>query len=171
MDLWVHRCGKEAAGLRSMFQVTLVRQRPCMIDREGVTRNATCQRAEPLFHSPRPRALVTPALGVNITASPCLPARGLFDDHFTLTPPLVWPAITLLVLGLGANMPRLGAALAGLPDPGRSVFGYLHAVGMPGFAAAAVWEVTKGWRDDLMKPRRAARRCVKLGIGAYSAMR
>lgn len=41
---------------------------------------------------------------------------------------------------------------------------------MVAFTAAAVWEVLRGWRDDLVEPRRAARRWVALGIGVYAAI-
>ena len=35
---------------------------------------------------------------------------------------------------------------------------------------AALWEVLHGWHSDLVEPRRAARRWVAGGIGAYAAI-
>jgi AraC-like DNA-binding protein len=129
-----------------------------------------CQRAELLFVLPRPLALVTLALCVSSTAWLWLAARGLFDDHFALTLPVLGGAVGLVVLGLAANGPRMDAELAGLPDPGASLLSQLHALAMLAFTAAALWEVARGWRDDLVEPRRAARRWVALGIGLYAAV-
>jgi AraC-like DNA-binding protein len=47
---------------------------------------------------------------------------------------------------------------------------HLHAVAMLGFTCAALWEVARGWRDDLVEPRRAVRRWAALGIGVYAAV-
>jgi AraC-like DNA-binding protein len=44
----------------------------------------------------------------------------------------------------------------------------VQAVAMLGFSAAALWEVIRGWSNDLVEPRRAARRWVALGIGVYA---
>ena len=129
-----------------------------------------CQRAELLFPLPRPLALAVLALCVSSTAWLWLAARCLFDDHFALTPSLVGAALGLVIVGLAGNVPRLDAALAGLPDPGATALGYVHAAAMVGFTAAAVWEVMRGWRDDLVAPRRAARRWVALGIGVYASL-
>ena len=41
---------------------------------------------------------------------------------------------------------------------------------MLGFTAAALWEVARGWGDDLVEPRRAVRRWVALGIGLYATV-
>ena len=129
-----------------------------------------CQRAELTFLLPRPLALVVLALCVSSTAWLWLAARSLFDDHFALTPPLGGTALGLVVIGLAGNVPRLDAALVGRPDPGVTVLGQVHAVAMVGFTAAAVREVMHGWRDDLVAPRRAARRWVALGIGVYASL-
>lgn len=129
-----------------------------------------CQRAELLFVLPRPLALVTLAMCVSSTTWLWLAARGLFDDRFAFTAPVLGGTLGMLVLGLTANVPRMDAALAGLPDPGAGVLGQLHAAGMLGFTAAALWEVAHGWNDDLVEPRRAARRWVALGIGLYAAV-
>jgi AraC-like DNA-binding protein len=129
-----------------------------------------CQRAELLFILPRPLALTALALCVSSTAWLWLAARGLFDDHFALRLPLLGLAIALLALGLAANVPRLDVAFAGLAGTETPVLERVHAVAMLGFSAAAVWEVARGWRNDLVEPRRAARRWVALGIGLYAAV-
>ena len=129
-----------------------------------------CQRAELLFLLPRPLALVVLALCVSSTAWLWLAARSLFDDHFGLTPLRVGAALGLVIVGLAGNVPRLDAALAGRPDPGATLLGQVHAAAMVGFTGAAVWEVMRGWRDDLVAPRRAARRWVALGIGVYASL-
>ena len=129
-----------------------------------------CQRAELLFVLPRPLALVILALCVSSTTWLWLAARGLFDDRFAFTAPLLGGAFGMLALGLAANVPRMDAALAGLPDPSAGLLGQLHAVAMLGFTAAALWEVARGWNDDLVEPRRAARRWVAMGIGLYAAI-
>ena len=129
-----------------------------------------CQRAELLFALPRPLALVTLALCVGSTTWLWLAARGLFDDRFVFTAPLLASALGMLALGLAANVPRMDATRAGLPDPGADVLGQLHAAAMLGFTAAALWEVARGRNDDLVEPRRAARRWVALGIGLYAAV-
>lgn len=129
-----------------------------------------CQRSELLFLLPRPLALVTLALCTSSTAWLWLAARGLFDDHFALTAPVLAPPIALMVLGLTENVPQLDAALAGLPRPEGGMLEHLHALAMLGFTAAALWEVARGWRDDLVEPRRAVRRWAALGIGVYAAV-
>lgn len=129
-----------------------------------------CQRAELWFALPRPLALVTLALCVSSTAWLWLAARALFDDHFSFTLLQLGGALGLMVLGLAENVPRLNAAQATQSDPGASWLMYLHAVAMLGFSAAALWAVIRGWSDDLVEPRRAARRWVSLGIGVYAAI-
>lgn len=129
-----------------------------------------CQRADLLFTLPRPVALLTLALCVSSTTWLWLAARGLFDDRFGFSTPLLGGAAGMLALGLAANVPRMNAALAGLPDPGGGVLAPLHAAAMLGFTAAALWEVARGWNDDLVEPRRATRRWVALGIGLYAAV-
>jgi AraC-like DNA-binding protein len=129
-----------------------------------------CQRSELLFMLPRPLALVTLALCTSGTAWLWLAARGLFDDRFALTAPLLGAPIALMLIGLVENVPQLDAARAGLPRPESGVLEHLHALAMLGFTAAALWEVARGWRDDLVEPRRAVRRWAALGIGVYAAV-
>ncbi|MBX3637377.1 MAG: hypothetical protein KF683_18570 [Rubrivivax sp.] len=129
-----------------------------------------CQRSELLFLLPRPLALVTLALCTSSTAWLWHAARGLFDDRFALTVPLLAAPIALMLIGLAGNVPQLDAALAGLPRPEGDLLEHLHALAMIGFTAGALWEVARGWRDDLVEPRRAVRRWVALGIGVYAAV-
>ena len=129
-----------------------------------------CQRAELMSALPRPLAIAALALCVSTTAWLWLAARGLFDDRFALTPALLAPAIGLMAIGLAANLPRLSAQLDGLPLPGATALAAVHAVAMLAFTAAAVWEVVRGWRDELVEPRRAARRWIALGIGLYASI-
>ena len=129
-----------------------------------------CQRAELVFLLPRPLALAVLAPCVSSTAWLWLAARSLFDDHFALTPALLGAALGLVIVGLKGNVPRLDAALAGRPDPGITVLGQVHAAAMIGFTAAAVWEVMRGWRDDLVAraaPRAAGR---PWASGVYAAL-
>jgi AraC-like DNA-binding protein len=129
-----------------------------------------CQRAELMLMLPRPLGIVALALCVSATAWLWLAARSLFDDHFALERMLLAAPAALLALGLADKLPRFDAAHAGLPRPEHALLGPLHAVAMVGFTAAALWEVARGWRDDLVEPRRAARRWVALGIGLYAAI-
>lgn len=129
-----------------------------------------CQRAELLFALPRSLGLVSMALCTSSTGWLWLSARALFEDRFVLTPPILAGPLGLMVLGLAANAPRRDAALAGLPDPGITLLGQLHASAMLAFTAATLWELARGWRSDLVEPRRAARRWVALGIGLYAAV-
>ena len=129
-----------------------------------------CQRAELLFALPRPLALGALALCVSSTGWLWLAARGLFDDRFTFGPATLAPPLGLIALGLAANVARMEAGRAGLPDPGATALTHLHAAAMLAFTAGALWEVARGWREDLVEPRRAARRWVALGIGLYAAV-
>jgi len=129
-----------------------------------------CQRAELLFALPRPPALAALALCTSSTAWLWLAARGLFDDRFAFTLLPFGIPLGMLVLGLAANVPRMDAALNGIPKPDASLLVQLHVLAMLGFTAAALWEVVHGWRDDLVEPRRAARRWVALGVGLYAAV-
>lgn len=128
-----------------------------------------CQRAELLSALPRPLAIAALALCVSATAWLWLAARSLFRDHFALTTPLLGSALGLSALGLLANVPGM-PALEGLSDSGSAPLTVAHTLAMLGFTAAALWEVARGWRDDLVEPRRAARRWAALGIGVYAAV-
>jgi AraC-like DNA-binding protein len=129
-----------------------------------------CQRGELLMLLPHVPALAALALCVSGTGWMWLAARGLFDDAFA--PRAVWLAVPLglAALGLAANVPRLDAVAVGRPDPGITAVGQWHALAMLGCTAAALWEVVRGWRDDLVEQRRVVRRWVGLGIGLYGTV-
>lgn len=129
-----------------------------------------CQRAEMLFALPFPLAVVTLALCASATAWLWLAARAMFQDDFRLSPPLMAIAAAMVALGLAANLPRMSAHDHGQPDPGPGWLTLAHAAAMLAFTAAALWEVARGWRDDLVEPRRAVRRWVALGIGGYASV-
>jgi AraC-like DNA-binding protein len=129
-----------------------------------------CQRAELLVQIPRPVVWGVLALCTSSTAWLWLAARGLFDDRFRWDWPRVAAGAAMVGLGLSSNAPRLEAMLSGHADPGPGALTPWHAAAMIAFTAAAVWEVLRGWRDDLVEPRRVARRWVALGIGVYAAI-
>jgi AraC-like DNA-binding protein len=128
-----------------------------------------CQQADVLLSLPRPLGVALMALCVSGTAWLWVAARALFDDGFSFTPSVWGPALAMVVLGLTGHLPRLlewtdGASRAGLAlEP-------LHGAAMLAFTAAALWEIVRGWRDDLVEPRRVARRWGAMGIGVYAAV-
>jgi AraC-like DNA-binding protein len=129
-----------------------------------------CQSQRLMLALPYPLAWLAIALCVGATAWLWLSARGLFSDEFTLSLPMLAAAAALMSLGLTAALPRWQAVASGLPRPEPTLLTHLHALAMLGFTAAAVWEVARGWRDDLVEPRRALRRWVALGIGGYASV-
>lgn len=129
-----------------------------------------CQRAALMTLLPQPIAYSVLALCTSSTAWLWLAARALFADEFRWDWPQAAAAAALLALGLASNVPRLDALLDGSADPGPGPLTPWHAAAMVGFTAAAVWEVLRSWRDDLVEPRRTARRWVALGIGVYAAI-
>jgi AraC-like DNA-binding protein len=129
-----------------------------------------CQRAELFFALPRALAVVALTLCVCNIALMWLAARSLFDDDFAFTLPLLGSVIGMAALGLWANLPRMDTIREGLPDPGATLLTQVHAIAMLGFIAATLWEMARGWPDDLVEPRRAVRRWVALGIGLYAAV-
>jgi AraC-like DNA-binding protein len=129
-----------------------------------------CQRTALLVEVPRPLVWGALALCTSSTVWLWLAARGLFDDGFRWDWPLLAAGAGMVALGLAASAPRLDALLAGRADRGPGTLTAVHAVAMVAFTAAAVWEVLRGWRDDLVEPRRVARRWVALGIGIYAAI-
>jgi AraC-like DNA-binding protein len=128
-----------------------------------------CQRSELLVALPPALAWPVLALCVSGTAWLWLAARAVFNDRFAFTP----LAVAVLLLGMGAGLvgtaPRLLAAQAGQPfaPAGPSVG---QALVMAALTAAALWEVLRGWRDDLVEPRRLARRWVALGVAVYAVV-
>jgi AraC-like DNA-binding protein len=129
-----------------------------------------CQRAELLLRIPSPLVWVVIALCTSSTAWLWLAIRALFDDHFRWDGPRAAAGMAMAALGLAANAPRLSAMLAGHADPGSGPLAPWHAAAMIAFTAAAIREVLRGWRDDLVEPRRAARRWAALGIGVYASV-
>ncbi|HZW76065.1 MAG TPA: helix-turn-helix transcriptional regulator, partial [Caldimonas sp.] len=129
-----------------------------------------CQRAELMVVLPYPLAVGVMALCVSSTAWLWLATRGLFRDDFELGMSVLAIPLAMVALGVAANLPRLQALFDGRADPGPGGLTLVHAIAMLLFTAAAVWEMSRGWRDDLVEPRRATRRWVALGIGAYASV-
>lgn len=129
-----------------------------------------CQQGDVLLSLPRPLGLVMMAGCVGSAAWMWIAARALFNDDFAFSAPVVALAVGLAVLGLAANVPHLPEAAGQVPGEVVSGVSGVHAAAMLGFTAAALWEIAHGWRDDLVEPRRAARRWVALGIGLYAAV-
>lgn len=129
-----------------------------------------CQRAALMTLLPSPVAYGVLALCVSSTAWLWLAARALFNDRFGWTWSSMALALGMVALGTAAAAPRLAALLGGNADPERTMLTTLHALAMVAFTLAALWEVLRGWQDDLVEPRRAARRWAALGIGVYAAL-
>jgi len=129
-----------------------------------------CQRAALMTLLPSAIAYAALALCVSSTAWLWLAARALFNDRFRWAGPVLALALGMVLLGSAAAAPRLAARLEGGADPGRTALGTVHALAMVAFTLAALWEVLRGWQDDLVEPRRAARRWAALGIGVYATL-
>ena len=128
-----------------------------------------CQQADVLLGTPRPLTLVLMALCVSTTAWMWVAARALFNDGFAFSLPLSAAALAMVALGMAAHVPRLPEWPSGPVEPG-SLLERLHGAAMLAFTAGALWEIVRGWRDDLVEPRRAARRWVAMGIGLYASV-
>lgn len=133
-----------------------------------------CQQGDVLLSLPRPLILVLMALCVSSTAWMWIAARALFNDDFAFSVRAIALALALVALGLAANVPFLpevgGSRTAYQPGAVVSALSRLHAAAMLAFTAAALWEIVHGWNDDLVEPRRAARRWAAMGIGLYAAV-
>ena len=129
-----------------------------------------CQQADVLFALPRPLIHVALALCVSSTAWMWVAARALFCDDFAFSVPVVATVLAMVALGLAANLPYLPDAAVALPMALVRHLSQLHAVAMLVVVGAALWEIARGWQDDLVEPRRAARRWVAMGIGLYAAV-
>jgi hypothetical protein len=129
-----------------------------------------CQRAALLMQVPRPLVWAVLALCTSSTAWLWLAAPGLFDDRCRWDWPYLVAGAAMVALGLFSNAPRLEYMLAGSADPDAGTLTSVHAVAIVAFTPAAVWEVLRGWRDDLVEPRRVDRRWVALGIGLHAAI-
>lgn len=132
-----------------------------------------CQQPALLLNMPRALAFVLLALCVGTAGWMWVAARALFDDGFRLSWPVLAAVAALIGLGLAANLPYFPAAHEPfVPHPPGStiaVLNGLHGAAMLAFSAAALWEVARGWRADLVEARRAARRWAAMGIGLYAA--
>ena len=133
-----------------------------------------CQRPEMLLQLPRPLALGLLTLTVGSAAWLWASARVVFDDHFRFGPLEAAGIGGLVLLGLAGNLPYFPAGDGPFVQhsPGSAVVAWplAHRVATVAFSMAALAEVLRGWRADLVAPRRAARRWVALGIGVYSAL-
>jgi AraC-like DNA-binding protein len=129
-----------------------------------------CQQADIVLALPRALTLAAMALCVASPAWMWLAARALFDDHFRFETRLAAPVLAMVALGLAANLPYLPELQGRAPEAAVRWLGRLHGAALLGFAALAVWEVARGRADDLVEPRRAARRWVVLGIGLYALL-
>ena len=129
-----------------------------------------CQQANLLLSMPRVIGYPLLALCVSSSAWVWIAARALFDDDFVFSLPVVGAALALVALGLAANLPSLPEAAGLVPAVTVPWLSRAHAVALLAFAGAAIWEIAHGWSDDLVEPRRAARRWVAMGIGLYAAV-
>jgi AraC-like DNA-binding protein len=133
-----------------------------------------CQRPVVLLALPRPLAYALLLGCVGGAGWLWLAARALFNDAFCWSWPVRLALLALLGLGLAANVPYFpegdGPFRRFEADSAVVWLGRLHASAMLGFSAAALWEVARGWRDDLVASRRFTRRWVALGIGLYSGL-
>jgi len=133
-----------------------------------------CQQAGLLLQLPRPLAYGLLAFCVSGAGWSWLAARALFDDDFRWSGPVLAAVLALVTFGLSANLPYFpegdGPFLTYADDSPVVWLGRAHAGCMLLFAAAALWEVARGWRVDLVEARRAARRWVAMGIGLYSGL-
>lgn len=131
-----------------------------------------CQQAPLLLHLPRPLAYVLLAGCVGGAAWLWLAARALFDDHFRWGWLEAGVLVSVLLIGLAANLPYFPDGDGGYKTwaPGSPVawMGHLHTVALLACSVAAAAEVARGWRSDLVEARRAARRWVALGIALYA---
>jgi AraC-like DNA-binding protein len=123
---------------------------------------------------PRPLAYGVLTFCVGGAAWLWLAARALFDDDFGWHWPEGLVLAVVLLVGLAANVPYFPAGDGPFRTfaPGSPVawLGHLHTGLMLACSVAALAEVARGWRSDLVEARRAARRWVALGIGVYSAL-
>lgn len=140
----------------------------------GVVAYLVCQQADTLLALPRVLAWVLLALCVGGTGWMWLAARALFDDGFRWSAPLLALPAGLVAVGLAANLPYFpdgdGPWRVLADDSPVPWLGRLHALLLLAFAAAALWEVLRGWRADLVQARRLARRWVATGIGVYAGV-
>jgi AraC-like DNA-binding protein len=129
-----------------------------------------CQEAHVMLGLPRSLAFVLMALCVSSTAWMWAAARGLFNDAFRFSAPVVAAIAAMVVLGLASKLPRLPALAQQVPDDVLAGVAAVHGAAMLAFTVAALWEIVGSWQDDLVEPRRAARRWGAMLIGVYAAV-
>lgn len=129
-----------------------------------------CQQADVLLGMPRAIGYPVVALCVSSTAWMWVAARALFNDDFAFSLRVVAAAIALAMLGLAANIPHFPEAAGFVPAQIVAWVSRVHAVAMLAFTGAALWEIAHDASDDLVEPRRAARRWVAMGISLYAAL-
>ncbi len=133
-----------------------------------------CQQAEVLLFLPRPLAYGMLFWCVGGAAWLWVAARALFDDHFRWSAPVLALLGSATLIGLSANLPYFpqgdGPFRTFPPDAPVVWLGRLHAACMLAFSGMSLWELARGWRDDLVQVRRAARRWVAMGIGLYASL-
>lgn len=129
-----------------------------------------CQQPYLMHGFARPLALALMTLCVSSTAWMWLAARSLFNDDFRFSKPVVGLLLAMVAVGMASKIPYLLSH----PDlPASGVANWLsgiHAAAMLAFTVAAIWEIVGSWQDDLVEPRRAARRWGAMLIGVYAAV-
>lgn len=133
-----------------------------------------CQQPVLLLHLPRPLAHALLLACVGSAAWLWAATRGLFDDGFRFSTPVAAVIAATTALGLAANLPYFpdgdGPFLQHAPGSPVAWLGRAHALAMLACTAAALWEATRSWRDDLVASRRALRRWAVVGIVGYSGL-
>jgi AraC-like DNA-binding protein len=133
-----------------------------------------CQQADALLVLPRAMAYALLLGCVAGAAWLWVAARAVFHDEFRWSVPVMALLGLATLIGLAANLPYFPQGegpYRTFPDDAPVVWlGRLHALNMLAFSSAALWEVARGWRDDLVQSRRAARRWVAMGIGLYATL-
>lgn len=130
-----------------------------------------CQHPGLLMRLPGWIATLLLALCSSATAWLWLSACAVFEDPFRWSWRRVLLAGSMAALGLAASLPRLEALRKSDQIGMQANFlANVHAASMLIFAVAAVWVVIRGWHDDLVEPRRRARRWVALGLTVYAAV-
>lgn len=129
-----------------------------------------CQQPYLMHGFARPLALVLMTLCVSSTAWMWVAARSLFNDDFRFSKPVAGLLLAMVAVGMASKIPYLLSH----PDlPASGVANWLsgiHAAAMLAFTVAAIWEIVGSWQDDLVEPRRAARRWGAMLIGVYAAV-
>jgi AraC-like DNA-binding protein len=129
-----------------------------------------CQRADLMSLLPPTLAWCALGLCTSGTLWLWLASRALFDDRFAWRPSLLALAAGMVALGFAAHSHHLLGPTAIVGEEASWHWVRLHQLAQLVLIAATVWEVTRGWRDDLVAPRRIARRWVAMAVAAYAAV-